>query len=311
MTITPYPLYLYSSLAAAILLLAISLRRIAGQKSIKFVAAAAVVGAMLFSAEHVPIYATAMLVIGILNFNGMLSAEKPRRRIFYVATSTLYIAIIHWIGFVAIAQAMLLGILSSITKIKEYRNSVEDKKVEVRRDLFHIGAGILLMAVFLIFEEPVAVTIQLLMILGGIFVIAATEIFNKNAIGRSIYRFERNGASLGHGALWLAMGSLFAVSFLSTPNVIAVFAAIFIGDPVATIAGIYSKGPKLPYNRKKSVVGTAAYFIVASAIAFIFIGAAGVLVGLVGAIVEGLKTKIDDNFSVSVVLTLLLAIMRA
>ena len=202
---------------------------------------------------------------------------------------------------------MLLGLLSVITKLKEYRNRMDNKRVEVERDIFHIGMGIFLMLMFYFEIEPLAVTLQMLLILGGIFAICLTETYNKNAFSDFIFRFERNGSALGYGAMWLALGSLFAVSFLNTPNVLVVFSAIFMGDPIATIVGTHFGKTKIPWNVRKSLTGSAAYFTATAGISSLFIGPYyAILVGLVGALVESLRIGIDDNLSVSVVLTVLL-----
>ncbi len=300
--------WLYVTAIIAAVILAISLLRIRSMKEKEqaFVAAGLAAGLLLFGVESAHPLVMALLAIGILNFNGLLSGSDSKRRTIYVTLSLLYIALIHWVGFVLIAQAMLIGILSGITRIKEYKNGIENKRVEINRDFFHIAAGALLMAIFYFESASVAITLQILMILGGLFVISITETFKENRLSGFLYRLERNGASLGHGALWLALGSLFAVSFLNTAGILAVFSALFIGDPVATIIGIHMGKRRLPYNRRKSVAGTLSYLVVTAAVSSVFIGAYGVVVGIAGAMIESMKTRIDDNFSVSVVLTLLL-----
>ena len=303
--------WFYATTMMAIVILAISILRIKGMKKKEqgFVAAGLAVGLLLFSIENSHPLVVAALAIGILNFNGLLSGSDSKKRTAYVTLSLVYIALIHWVGFVLIAQAMMIGILSGITGIKEYKNGIENTRVEINRDFFHIAAGILLMAIFYFESISIAITLQIFMILGGLFAISMTETFKKNRLSRFLYRLERNGASLGHGALWLALGSLFAVSFLNTAGILAVFSALFIGDPIATIIGIHIGKHKLPYNHRKSMAGTLSYFVVTAAVSSIFIGVYGILVGAVGAITESLKTRVDDNFSVSVVLTVLLSIL--
>ena len=300
--------WLYATAILAIALFFASLYRIR-RMSVReqlLVGMAVIGGLLLFAYERNGILNLLLLEVGILAFNGLLSDKSPRVRAWYVIASALYITMIHWIGFMLIAQSMLLGILSVITKLKQYKNSIEDRRVEITRDLFHIGAGIFLMLMFLFETEPVAVTLLMLIILGGILALCMAETFRGSALSRTIIGLERNGAALGYGALWLALGSLFAVSFLNTANVLVVFSAIFIGDPVATIVGLHFNKVKLPWNSKKSLAGSAAYLAVTAAISFFIIGDYALLIGLVGALVESLKVKVDDNLSVSVVLTALL-----
>jgi dolichol kinase len=305
--------WLYFTVIVAVILIALSVLRARRMqnKERAFMVGGLLIGLVLFLAEGMPLLSMVMLEIGILTFNGLLSGSNPRARATYVTLGVLYIALIHWISLVLIAQTMLIGIISGITYIKEYKNEIENRKVEINRDVFHIAAGVMLILIFYFESISVAITLQILMILGGLFVISMSEAFGSKDTGISgfVYRLERNGASLGHGALWLALGSLFAVSFLSTAGVLAVFSALFIGDPVATIIGIYKGHRKLPHNHRKSVIGSVAYFLATAAVSSVFIGAYGILVGLVGAAVESLRIRIDDNFSVSVVLTVLLLVL--
>ena len=302
-------LYMTVLFAIALFFLGLYRARRMEKREQELLGIAVVAGAMLFAYEHTGDLNLLLLCVGIANFNGLLSDKSPKMRIGYVIVSAAYITAIHWIGFQLIAQAMLLGILSVITKLKQYRNRIENRRVELRRDVFHMGAGVFLMLMFMFESEPVAVTALMLMILGGILAICIAEISKDNPISNVVVGLERGGAALGYGALWLALGSLFAVSFLNTTNVLVVFAAIFIGDPVATIIGIHFNKIKLPWNRRKSVAGTASYFLAATIISFFLIGYYALLIGLVGAVIESLRIKVDDNFSVSVLLTALLLIL--
>ena len=302
-------LYLTVLFATALFFIGLYRARRMEKREQELLGVAVVAGALLFAYEHTSGLDLLLLCVGIVNFNGLLSDKSPKIRMGYVLVSAVYITAIHWIGFKLIAQAMLLGILSVITRLKQYRNRIENKRVELSRDLFHMGAGVFLMLVFMFESEPVAVTALMLMILGGILAICITEMFKDNPISNVVMGLERGGAALGYGALWLALGSLFAVSFLNTTNVLVVFAAIFIGDPIATIIGIHFSKAKLPWNRRKSVAGTVSYFFAATIISFFLIGNYAVIIGLVGAMVESLRIKVDDNFSVSVILTALLLML--
>lgn len=304
-------IFLYSTVLLAIALFFVGLYRVRRMevREQELLAIAIVAGALLFAYEHTRALNLLLLCVGILNFNGLLSDKSPKMRSAYVLVSAVYITLIHWMGFQLIAQAMLLGILSVITKLKQYRSRIENKRVELSRDLFHFGAGVFLMLVFMFESEPVAVTALMLMILGGILAICIAEMSKDNWISDTVMGLERSGSALGYGALWLALGSLFAVSFLNTTGVLIVFSAIFIGDPIATIIGIHFSKAKLPWNGRKSVAGTAAYFLTATIISFFLIGYYAILIGIVGAFVESLRIKVDDNFSVSVVLTALILII--
>lgn len=304
-------LWLYSTVGLFILLVYLLYLRIPKMKSneITLLAIFLIAGLILFMYEQINLYIILGLMLGILTFNGLLNSMSPLWRMYYVSLSVLYLTLLHWIGLIFLAQALLMGLLSSITNIKEHKNSIESRRVEIERDVVHIIAGILFMAIFYFEAVPVAVSILMIVILGGILAISFGELYKGHILPSFMYRFERNGATLGHGALWLALGALLAVSFLSTHDVLIVFAAIFIGDPVATIVGIYKGKKKLPYNARKSAAGTIAYFISTSAICLVLAGVYGILIGAVAALVESLKLAVDDNFTVSLALVVLILIL--
>ncbi len=301
-------IWLYTTAALAIAIVSLFYLRIFRmlKKELTMVIASLILGLVIFVIEGVSSPIILALEIGILAFNGLLSGRTSKQRNMYVSISLLYIALIHWVGFSYISQALLIGMLSGITNIHEYKNSIVNFRVEVERDIFHIFAGIALMLIFYFETYSVSITVLILVILAGMFTITVTEIYKDRKASGLIYRLERNGSSLGNGALWLALGSLIAVSFLNKSGILVVFSAIFIGDPIATIIGVNFGKKKLPYNRSKSVYGTIAYFIATSSISYFFIGLYAIPVGIIAAIIESLKLKLDDNFTVPLILVLIL-----
>ncbi len=276
-----------------------------------FLFTAIIIGLLLFLFEQTNIYVILGLELGILTFNGLLNSHSPRMRTYYVSMSVLYLTLLHWVGLLLLAQAMLIGLLSSITNIKEIKSKNVNRKIEIERDVVHILAGIFFILLFYFESAPIAISVLMTVILGGILAISVGEIYKgKGLIPQLMYRFERNGTTLGRGALWLALGALLPVAFLSSHDVLLVFSAVFIGDPIATIVGVYIGGIKLPYNKSKSLSGTLAYFISTTAIASIFIGLSAIIIGAVGAIVESIKLKFDDNFTVSLVLVILILLLH-
>ena len=299
-------LYLTIALLAVIFAAFLRRRRKMTRKELGILAVFLVIGIALFAIENVNAWIIGALEIGMLSFNGLLSGKSPKNRTAYVALSLLYVALVHYVGFRLIAQALLIGILSGITNIRQYKNRIMNRRVEIERDLVHLCMGVILMAIFYFEPEPIAVTALIMLVIGGIAAISLAEIYRGGKISSIVYKFERNGASLGHGAMWLALGALVAVAFLKNYYIIAVFSALFIGDPAATISGLYLGGPRLPYNHDKSVSGTIAFFAVTALVSYYFIGWYAIVVGIVAALVESLKLKIDDNFTVSAALVILL-----
>ncbi len=85
------------------------------------------------------------------------------------------------------------------------------------------------------------------------------------------------------------------------------WALLAFGDAAATVAGLALEGPRLPWNRTKSVAGTAAYLLAGAAAAALMFGATRgsmpspheiiclLLAAAAGAAVESLPTELDDN----------------
>lgn len=247
-----------------------------------------------------------VMLLGILVFNGLVSTYRSKENYAFFLLAVFFVMPIYN-SVQLIAQSMLLGFLSGayfFTKRVETRNVL----VERRRDMVQIVIGL---AFIVAFAATAAFYVTQLLVVA---ILVASLIGNfslsnkKNAISRMLHSFERRGAVLGRGAMWLAAGTLFAIAFLPGKQVVAVLAAIFIGDAVATLVGtVY--GSRLPYNRRKSVSGTAAYFLSTALVSFPFIGYAGILTALVAALAESLPKHVDDNFDTAVVLSVVVRVL--
>jgi len=112
-----------------------------------------------------------------------------------------------------------------------------------------------------------------------------------------INTLERKDAPPAHGAMWYALGSLLALTFIS--NIWAIAATIFllaVADGLSTLIGI-NYHHFLPYNKKKTFEGTAAFFITGLATCA-FIGLLAVPLSLLTTLVESLDVGLDDNLTI-------------
>jgi dolichol kinase len=247
-----------------------------------------------------------LMLLGVLIFNGMVSTYPSRANYAYFLLAVLFAISIYY-STTAISQAMFLGFISGAYFFMG-RASRASVSVERRRDIIQMLLGLAILGGFVFIS---ASFVRLLLVFA---IIAASAIGNfsasnrKSAISRALHSFERGGAILGQGALWLAAGTLSAMSFLDNAGLAAVLAAIFVGDAAATLVGTAYKKP-LPYNKKKSAAGTLAYFVATALFSFPFAGYLGLLVGAVAALAESLPVHIDDNFDTAVLLTVLLALL--
>lgn len=247
-----------------------------------------------------------MLVVGIIIFNGLASTYHSKQNYAFFLLAVLYAVPI--LGSVTlVAQAILLGFLSAAYFFTKHAARLS-LSLERRRDVVQVLLGLAFIVAFALF--PYIYVTQLLiasMLLGSL--VGNFSINNKkNRISQLLHSFERSDAMLGQGAVWLAVGVLVAISFLNGNQLVAVLVPLFIGDAIATLVGITYKRA-LPYNKKKSLYGTAAYFVSASLVSFPFVGYAGIITALVAALVESLPAHIDDNFDTAVALTILVKLL--
>lgn len=105
---------------------------------------------------------------------------------------------------------------------------------------------------------------------------------------------ERPRAPAGYGALTFFAGILISLCLIPQPGMAlsAVF-VLAVSDSAATFAGTYGTH-HLPYNRKKTIEGSCAFFISALPVYFIG-GPAALLMAALAAIIESLPIGLDDN----------------
>ena len=181
---------------------------------------------------------------------------------------------------------------------------------EIRRKLLHSFFGLFLISIlFYSGRKNLIILLSLLLLLGSIMVVWRIQ-------GRKIpvadwfeETFERENARFpGYGAFWYVVGTLLAALFLGTSNEIAAaILTLALGDSAATIVGVRACHP-LPYNRRKTVEGSLAFFVFSLSVC-LFVGWIGVALAAITAIVEGLPSPIDDNLAVPVAAALFFLIL--
>jgi dolichol kinase len=248
----------------------------------------------------------AAMLAGMMIFNGMVTTFRSKQNYAFLLLALFFIVPIYSFS-VLISQTMFFGFLSGAYFFSK-RNIKKGGDVEKRRDVVQIAFGVILIGIFATFPQIYAnFLLELLILLAAVLGNYALR-NEKNTMSGILHLFERSDAALGQGAMWLAIGVLAATSFLSGGHVTAVIAAIVIGDAVATLVGMTYK-IALPYNKRKSILGTLAYFLSATFFSFPFIGYASVLTSLVAALAESSPKQIDDNFDTAVVLVTLIKIL--
>jgi dolichol kinase len=117
----------------------------------------------------------------------------------------------------------------------------------------------------------------------------------------------REGETPGEGALYNALGILFAISLLRDHPLaaISVILILALGDGLATFAGTRFGRHRLPWNRSKSLEGTAGFALGASFSWLTMPIPETILIVMLAAIIESLPMKVNDNIVLPVAVSLL------
>jgi len=177
---------------------------------------------------------------------------------------------------------------------------------EDERQIFHLALGIFLIAmVQLIGVELSAYIVGISLIVGLVLVHIKLSYVHLGKLEWLIERFERPGIVAGYGAMTFTAAVLCILTLLSSQQqILASLSILGIGDAASTIVGRRSKR-KLPYNARKTVGGTLAFFLASAPFAFLFAGAPALLVCAIAALAESAEAKIDDNLIIAAVCVVL------
>ncbi len=250
-----------------------------------------------------------LLFSGYVIFNIMISLYGTKFLEVFSIIGTYFIFITYFIAPILIPLAIFFGGISSygIYPRKKHKVKKTTYKKELFRNVFTIISGFILI-LLLIFSNISPYLLIGSIFLIGILLLNTSIIYKTGPLSKLLYILERKNFRLGHGAIWLGIGTCFAISYFSFNYAIPVISFIFIADCVSPIFGIKYGKIKLPYNKNKSVIGTLSYFIAGAVISYLFIGYLGIILAGIGAIIESLPVLLDDNFDVPFVIFLIVKI---
>lgn len=246
-----------------------------------------------------------ILFSGYIIFNVMLSLYGTKFLEILVIFGAYFIFISYYTAPILIPLAIFFGGISSynIYPTKKQKVKKTTYKKEVFRNVFTIISGFILIFILLFSTLSPYFVIGIIFLL-GLLLLNTSLIYTNGPMSKLLYILERKNFKLGHGAIWLGVGTCFAICYFSFNYALAVISFIFIADCVSPIFGIKYGSIRLPYNKRKSVIGTFSYFISGAVIAYFFIGYTGIILAIIGAVIESLPTLFDDNFDVPFVLFL-------
>jgi dolichol kinase len=201
-------------------------------------------------------------------------------------------------------------------------------RTELRRRLWHMAPGLLPFVMWYFpHRDPISPTMRGIMV-AVVFGLAIGIFAGYRRIRRQGESNQRLAAVAGYAASVL----LTLIAFPNDAELgLTVLAILAFGDGSATLGGLLIGGPKLPWNRKKTVSGFFCFLIVGGAMAsFIYWGETqmnpeavppfatirtalicGGLAALLAAVVESIPSRINDNVRVGAVAAATVVITHA
>jgi len=174
---------------------------------------------------------------------------------------------------------------------------------EKNRQLFHIFVGLVALALLLTYGRGFLMAATFFILIFGLLFVNLAYLGKRNfLIDWFIRNFERKEVRFpGWGSACYATGVLFLTTFLTDPSLLAAsLIMVALGDGASTLIGMKGK-IYLPYNKKKTVEGTLAFFFF-SLPSWFFIGPIAIAISAAAAFVESLPLPLDDNISVPLAL---------
>ncbi len=189
-----------------------------------------------------------------------------------------------------------------ISKRRENR-SLRKSKTEMTRDLVQMVIGLVVVALMLFFQQGYVYLIFLIIILAYLF---NNLISRTGAAFNLLSKFERKDVDFGVGAVHIAAGLAILLGFADFRLALFGVFALFFADALATLSGIsFYRSNKLPYNRRKTVAGTTAFFVATVIPGALLLGPLGVGLSVILTLVESIDLPMDDNVAIPVVTTVL------
>lgn len=173
---------------------------------------------------------------------------------------------------------------------------------EAHRQAVHVAVGLLAMLLISAFGVlKIEAPIFLLFLSFAVVIHLKISGAKIPLVDSLLAMLEREKTLPAGGAFWYIGGLLFIMSFYrgSVSTALAIIAVLALGDGVSTLANQRGR-IALPYNKHKTLEGVLAFFIAGGVPAYMLIGLPGLLLALVGAVVESIYFGLDDNVSIPI-----------
>jgi dolichol kinase len=172
---------------------------------------------------------------------------------------------------------------------------------ELRRQFFHLGIGLISLIVLIFLGRNWLMAAAFFSIIIGLFLVNRVLLgYRIGIIELFLEKFERDDAKFpGWGSATYAGGITILVTVLeNAPEIAAGITILALGDSASTIIG--RRGcHRIPYNPRKTVEGSLAFFL-GSLPAYLFIGPAIVPLAFITAFIESIDLEFDDNLTIPI-----------
>lgn len=185
--------------------------------------------------------------------------------------------------------------------------------MELRRQALHVLFGAATIATALAFGMPFATTLLAVALTIGLLGVGLVMLGYPVPFAREILQaFERKKVMPGKGAMHYAAGCLLLMTFAPANFALAMIAVLAFGDGTSTVIGKFWGKNKLPWNSRKSWLGTATFFAFGAVSSAFFIPVEQALAySLVLALIETVPADVDDNLLIPVAALALQAVAKA
>jgi len=191
----------------------------------------------------------------------------------------------------------------------------ENSPLEVRRQAFHIGLGLL--SIFAITSELVDWKFFLILLIVGIPISIISKKRELPAIAWLLKYFDRKNEIIpGKGALFFIAGVMLALVLFEKDIALAAIMILTLGDSISHLFGRFFGKVKHPWNQYKLIEGTLLGFVAGAVGAAAFVPwNQALLASAVAMIVEGIELRfrnhsVDDNILIPLVAGIVMLIMR-
>jgi len=191
----------------------------------------------------------------------------------------------------------------------------ENSPLEVRRQAFHIGLGLL--SIFVISSELVDWKFFLILLLVGILVSIISKKRALPGISWFLKYFDRTNERIpGKGALFFITGVMLALVLFEKDVAMAAIMILTLGDSVSHLFGRFFGKVRNPWNQYKLIEGTLLGFVAGAVGAAAFVPwNQALLASAVAMTVESIELRfrnqsVDDNVLIPLVAGVVMLIMR-